>query len=190
MQILGEFIECDTSDTSDFLVINFSATSIPLKQRWRNNGLSADFIADYLTTFFPVEDEKTVLRRAEIKEVVNFVANELLENAMKFNFPASTYPVRFFMTLQQQQVLLYVTNYIDSATVESWQYKLNSLLTGDTHKLFMQQLIKNDKAENIDSGLGYLTIINDWNARLAWKFETVIKDDKVQKITVMAKILF
>lgn len=38
--------------SQEFLLINFSSSSIPLNQRSRNNGLSADFIADYLTTFF------------------------------------------------------------------------------------------------------------------------------------------
>jgi len=189
MQILGDFIERDTSDTSDFLMINFSATSTPLKQRWRNNGLSADFLADYLTTFLSCDDDKALQQRAELKDNVNFVANELLENAMKFNFPASKYPIRLFMGLEKQQILLYVSNYIDASVVENWQYKLNKMLTGDTHKLFMEQLIKNDKEQNIDSGLGYLSMINDWNAKFAWKFESVKDDINVQKVTVMAKVL-
>ena len=51
-EIYGDFQE-DIPGSDQFLVISFSPSSIPLKQRWRNNGLSADFVADYLTTFFP-----------------------------------------------------------------------------------------------------------------------------------------
>ncbi len=188
MQILGDFIERDTSENSDFLMINFSATSTPLKQRWRNNGLSADFLADYLTTFFPCDDDKSLQQRTELKEGVNFVANELLENAMKFNFSASKYPIRLFMGLEKKQILLYVSNYIDASVVNNWQYKLNEILREDTHKLFMEQLIKNDKEQKIDSGLGYLSMINDWNAKFAWKFESVKDDENVQKVTVMAQL--
>ena len=85
IQIFGDFIEQPPSQ--EYLIIGFSPSSIPLKQRWRNNGLSADFLADYLTTFFPgnEDDPSTIERQAEIKSAVSYIANELLENAMKFN---------------------------------------------------------------------------------------------------------
>ena len=188
MQTLGDFIECDTSDHCEFLIINFSPTSVPLQQRWRNNGLSADFLADYLSTFFPGEDEDALNRRAEIKDGVNFVANELLENAMKFNFPTSKYPVRLYMGLKKDQVQFYVTNSIDPAVIESWQHELNRILTEDPNELFMEQLMNNEADENSDSGLGYLSMINDWNAKLAWKFEPVQDDAKAQKVTVMVQL--
>ena len=188
-QILGNYIECDTSDHCEFLTINFSPTSIPIQQRWRNNGLSADFLADYLSTFFPGEDEDSFNRRAEIKDGVNFIANELLENAMKFNFASSKYPVRLYMKLKQDQVQFYITNSMDPSVVESWQRILKRLLTEDTHELFMEQIMKNEDEESDGSGLGYLTMINDWNAKLAWKFESAQDnpkiDDNVQKVTVM-----
>jgi hypothetical protein len=50
IQTFGDFIELPASQ--EYLIIGFSPSSIPLKQRWRNNGLSADFMADYLATFF------------------------------------------------------------------------------------------------------------------------------------------
>lgn len=188
-QILGNYIECDTGDHCEFLTINFSPTSIPIQQRWRNNGLSADFLAEYLSTFFPGEDDDSLNRRAEIKDGVNFIANELLENAMKFNFSPSKYPVRFYMKLKQDQVQFYITNSMDPSVVESWQHTLNRLLTEDTHELFIEQIMKNEDEEGASSGLGYLSMINDWNAKLAWKFESALDnpkiDDNVQKVTVM-----
>lgn len=187
-QILGDFIEHDTRNNCEFLIINFSPTSVPLQQRWRNNGLSADFLADYLSTFFPGEDDVALNRRAEIKDGVNFVANELLENAMKFNFPASKYSVRLYMGLKQDQIQFYVTNSIDPSAVKSWQHQLNRILTEDTNELFMEQLIKNDELQNSDSGLGYLSMINDWNAKLAWKFESVKDNAKAQEVTVMVQL--
>jgi hypothetical protein len=36
-------------DQGEYLKIGFSPTSIPIQQRWRNNGLSANFLADYLS---------------------------------------------------------------------------------------------------------------------------------------------
>ncbi len=191
IQTLGDFIEldtCDVQDSKDFLTINFSATSVPLQQRWRNNGLSADFLAGYLCTFFPGEDDETHNRRVVIKDGVNFVANELLENAMKFNYPPAKCSVHLYMGLKQDKVLLYVTNCIDPTVVAAWQHELKRVLTEDTHALFLEQLIKNEQEDNSDSGLGYLSMINDWNAKLAWKFESAAEDESVQKVTVMVQL--
>ena len=66
-QIFGPFTE-RKDDDSEYLKIGFSPTSIPIQQRWRNNGLSADFLADYLSTFFPGDDRAAAERQAEIKE--------------------------------------------------------------------------------------------------------------------------
>ncbi|HSF76291.1 MAG TPA: ATP-binding protein, partial [Microcoleus sp.] len=70
-QIFGDFIEQPASQ--EYLIMGFSPSSVPLKQRWRNNGLSADFLADYLTTFFPgnQDDPSTIERQAEIKSAVS-----------------------------------------------------------------------------------------------------------------------
>ena len=55
MQIFGEFIQ-QFPPEKDSLELTFTPTSVPLKKRWRNNRLSAHFIADYFTTFLPLDD--------------------------------------------------------------------------------------------------------------------------------------
>ena len=92
-QIFGEFIEQQGAD-GEYLKIGFSPTSLPIQQCWRNNGLSADFLADYLSTFFLGEDATSAERQAEVKGAVSYVANELLENAMKFSYAPSHHAIR------------------------------------------------------------------------------------------------
>ena len=92
IQTFGHFIERQ-DDQSEYLKIGFSPTSIPIQQRWRNNGLSADFLADYLSTFFPGDDRAAAERQAELKGAVSYVANELLENAMKFSYAPSQHAI-------------------------------------------------------------------------------------------------
>ena len=189
VQIFGDYVEQASNGESEYLIINFSPSSIPLQHRWRNNGLSADFLADYLSTFFPGEDDESLNRRAEIKDGVNYIANELLENAMKFNFAPAKHSVTIHMELLQNMILFYVSNFIDPKSVESFQDKINRILTDDPNELFMEQLMNNEEDEQSSgSGLGYLTMINDWNANLAWKFEPLGDDYKEIKFTVMARL--
>ncbi|NJM22645.1 MAG: hypothetical protein HC907_30025 [Richelia sp. SM1_7_0] len=48
-QIFGEFIE--KHPTKEKLTLEFLPDSISVEEFWRNNDLSANFIADFLTTF-------------------------------------------------------------------------------------------------------------------------------------------
>lgn len=57
-QIFGDFTE-KISPNIENISLNFSSTSqTTLSQRWQNNGISARFLANYLTTFFPVDQTK------------------------------------------------------------------------------------------------------------------------------------
>ena len=191
-KIFGNFVECkyirDTDAGSEFLMINFSPTSIPLQERWHNNGLSADFLADYLSSFFPGDDEETLKRRTEIKGGVSYIANELLENAMKFNFAPAKHSVSIGMELKTDKVVFYVSNNLDPAIKKSFQDYIQKLLSEDPDELYMEKLMENEEDEDsYSSGLGYLTMINDWNATLAWKFEDREDDPMTQKVTIMVQ---
>ena len=187
-QRFGDFIEMKDGER-EYLKISFSPTSRPLQQRWRNNGLSADFLADYLSTFFPGEDSSSQERQAELKNAVSFIANELLENAMKFNYAPSPHPVSIEMYLEEDKISLYVTNSVHPQTIADFQNFIQRLLTEDTDELYMKQLTRNaeDKGDS-QSGLGYLTMINDYGVKLAWKFEPIEPNSDVMAVTTMAQL--
>jgi hypothetical protein len=75
------------SGQCEYLTLAFSPLSAPLHSRWRNNGLSADFLGDYMTTLIPKEGGTVTadVRQNEIRQAVIYIANELLENAMKYH---------------------------------------------------------------------------------------------------------
>jgi hypothetical protein len=45
-----------------------------------------------------------------------------------------------------------------------------------------------DEESGKDSGLGFLTMLNDYNARLAWRFETVQTRPEVTLVTTMVQL--
>ncbi|MEG4230225.1 DUF6272 family protein [Microcoleus sp. N9_B2] len=188
-QIFGDFIEQPASQ--EYLIIGFSPSSVPLKQRWRNNGLSADFLADYLMTFFPGQEDapSTINRQAEIKSAVSYIANELLENAMKFNDETSEYPIDIKLLLESDGVIFSVANSISPQAVDKFQAYIQQLLTSEPSELYLQRLEKNAADEScINSGLGLLTMLTDYTAKLGWKFQTVHKDPEVIAVTTMVQL--
>ncbi|AVH71277.1 DUF6272 family protein [Nostoc sp. 'Lobaria pulmonaria (5183) cyanobiont'] len=173
-QIFGNFIE-QFPPEHDSLELTFTPDSRPIKQRWRNNRLSAHFLADYFSNFLPIdEDDPTHARQLkETQAAVVFVANELLENAMKFNDGTTHSKVRFgihFVEEDQITAVLFATNSISAAGVDKFQAFIQELLVCDPNELYVQQVEKSAEENSEASGLGFLTMINDYSARLGWKF--------------------
>jgi hypothetical protein len=187
-QIFGHFI-ARKNDQGEYLKIGFSPTSLPIQQRWRNNGLSADFLADYLSTFFPGDDHAAAERQAELKSTISYVANELLENAMKFSYAPSQHAIGLAMYLEPEAVSLYVTNSVDPHAITLFQQTIEHLLTGDIDTLYLEQLTHNAASDSaVGSGLGYLTMLHDYGVALAWQFAPSLQDPDVITVTTMARL--
>ncbi len=187
-QILGNFIEPETEQ--EYLTIHFSPTSLPLQQRWRHNGLSADFLAEYWTTFFPADDAPSTegamaqARRAEIRGGVSYIANELLENVMKFSHLPADYAVTLELCLHSDVFRFYTRNAIDPQVIEAFQVRIQSLLTEDVTDLYIQQVERNALGGS-GSHLGLLTMMSDYGAQLAWRFEFTARPELVILTTMV-----
>lgn len=189
-QILGDFRD-ELPVSQEGLTIVFSPTSLPLKQRWRNNGLSADFMADYFATFFPGgdNDSSSTDSQAEIKSAVSFIANELLENAMKFNDEASPHPISIRLQMDKHALVFLATNSVNLQVSEQFQSFIKKLLNSDPSELYIHHLEKDgEENSNGDSGLGLLTMVNDYCAKLGWKFETRPDSPDVISVTTMVQL--
>lgn len=190
-KIFGHFID-ELPDSQEYLAIVFSPSSVPRRQRWRTNGLSADFMADYFTTFFPRSEVANTLidTKAEVNSVVSFIANELLENAMKFNDETTEYPISLTLQLHEDRLVFVATNSVNPQAVGKFQAIVQELATCDPGELLFHQLEKNAEDEtHTSSGLGLLTMMNDYLASLGWKFETVHKDPEVITVTTMVQLM-
>ena len=93
---------------------------------------------------------------------MSYIANELLENAMKFSHAPSQHTVSLDMYLDVDTISLYVTNSLDPHTVEAFQQPIQRLLTEDTDALYIEQITRNADNDPMGSGLGYLTMVNDY----------------------------
>jgi hypothetical protein len=190
-QIFGDYCE-QLPDTQEYIIVGFSPSSVPLKQRWRNNGLSADFLADYLMTFFPDAGGNlaTATPPAEIKGAVSYISNELLENAMKFSDDTTVYPISVQLRLLPDRLIFVLKNSIAPEEVASFQAFLAELTSADPQELYLAQLEKNAMTENnTHSRLGYLTMMTDYDAKLGWKFEEVQESPPIVSVATMVTLM-
>lgn len=193
VQIFGDFID-NLPPGHDYLDIGFSANSRPIKQRWRANRLSAHFVADYLSTFLPVSDDNphNARKKEEYKGAVSYIANELLENAMKFHAQTEGYPVKFgihFIEYPEMKIVLFATNAITPPMQDKFQSFIKELISSDPGELYISQIERSAEEENAEnSGLGFLTMINDYSAKIGWKFEGLSDEFNLIAVTTLVQI--
>jgi hypothetical protein len=179
----------ERSNQCEYLTLAFSPTSAPLRSRWRNNGLSADFLADYVTTFLPTRDGKPAAasRQKELKHAVTYVANELLENAMKYHQPDVEVPIMVHMELRSDQITVSVSNGISADQAVRYQAFVQNLQQGDAGDLLMRQQEESARSSEASvSCLGLLTMITDYDAKLAWSFDALPAQSKGMTVTTSA----
>lgn len=172
-QVFGEFTE-NFSERSEFLVLGFSPSSLPIQLRWKTNGLSADFLGDYVKNFFPGDTSAALNKQTEVRHAVSFVANELLENAMKYSDKSAGQPVNLEVHLFSDRLIFVSKNSVHQDAIADFQTYLQQITTSDVGEMYVNQVEKSgDNDESESSGLGYLTMIMDYDAVLGWKFEQI-----------------
>ena len=192
-QIFGDYIDVLPADR-DSLELSFTSTSDDIKNLWRNQRLSAHFLANCFINFLPL-DENNPEEEQRIKDAqgsISYVANELIENAVKFNIENTAHQVKlgiYFLENPELVAVIFATNSLNKDSAASFQLHIKRLLSSDPRELYIQQIETSARENNTTrSGLGFLTMMNDYHARLGWKFESSPTWPDVMTVTVMAQI--
>jgi len=188
-ETFGNFFEADGKQ--EHLLVRLSFTSLSIERNWHNNSLLADFLANCQRNFFRDDDIPSQNRQDEVSDAVSFIANELLENAMKSGYEAGDCTISIMLHIFPDLLRFYVTNSIKPQKTRPFQNFIRELLTEDPERLYVRQLtsVADDvEPDEVVSCLGFLTLLCDYNARLAWKFRTVPENPKAVTVTTMAQI--
>jgi hypothetical protein len=172
-ETFGEFLD-PVPLCSEFLSLNFTLSDSSRMQRWRNYGLSADFLGDYFSSFFPGKsaDGPALSHQGTVKASVSFIANELLENAVKYGDPSVTIPINMTLRLYEDAIIFEVSNPIPEAAAQKYQVFIRQLLASDPAQLYFEQLEKTAMGTG-ESHIGLLTMIYDYEARFGWRFTPI-----------------
>ena len=168
-EVLGAYAE-PSDIPREYLTLAFSPLSAPLCSRWRNNGLSADFLGDYVHAFLPRDGGEPNTKL--LQHAVTYVANELLENAMKYHAADRDVPISIHLDLTGDCIAISVTNSITAEQAACYRSFIAELLKGDPGELLIERLEQGARSDTpaATSCLGLLTMINDYSAQIGWRF--------------------
>jgi hypothetical protein len=151
--------------------------------------LSADFLGDYVTTFLPANGPVPALGNPqnEMKHAVTYIANELLENAMKYHQPDVEIPIKIHLELASDHITVSVSNGVSVVQAERYKAFVEHLREGDPDELLMRQQEESAmSSESTMSSLGLLTMITDYEAQLDWRFDVHNMQPESMTVTTSA----
>jgi len=178
--ILGNWNEAPAGAEQSISVLGLDA--VDLSQNWRRCSLSADFLARYYSYYFPYREKATDrISRDAAENTISYILNELIENTAKYS-DATDSGVEVAVRLRENDVLFQVSNHVTAKRAAEFTRLVSDLLGGNPEELYVAQLEKNTDS----SGLGYLTMINDYGVSLGFMVKK--KADDVFTVSVQASM--
>ncbi|WP_421693536.1 slr1658 superfamily regulator [Aestuariivirga sp.] len=145
----------------------------PLGVSWQHASETCEFLGDV----FALHHAKSIGDYQDARHSIIYLVNELLENAIKFRSPGD---IRINCTLEGNNLELTVSNYAEAPVAERFKGLLAEITTRDPGDLLIERIEANAADENSSaSGLGLLTLMNDYGARLGWDFREAHAGDAV-----------
>lgn len=155
----------------------------PLELGWVHCGAAAEFVGE----FFAGLAEKADLDANEARHSIGYLTNELLENAVKFRAPGD---VLLLTSLDGETFELRLSNLVEPGVAVRFETLLAKIVSRDPGELLIETIEANAAdPEAGGSGLGILTLMNDYGARLGWTFEPTAQGDAVRVETYAALTL-
>lgn len=151
----------------------------PLQLGWKHSGMTSDFIAEVMA--LPYSRSRRDYTQAH--HDIGYLSNELIENAVKFRQAGK---ILIEASICDQTFLIRVRNTIDGATSSRFQQLLHRLQSKDPGELLLEQIETNAISAASGSGLGLLTLLSDYDAKMAWAFDE--DDDQRVILTTTAAV--
>ncbi|BCH35575.1 ATP-binding protein [Mesorhizobium sp. L-8-10] len=152
----------------------------PIDLAWHHCSTTSEFLGE----FFALRCKASGADYNEARHSIGYLVNELLENAVKFRAPGD---IVIESSLEGARFELKVTNLVDAETAARFGALLVELTARDPGDLLIERIEANAAdAGSSGSGLGLLTLMSDYGARLGWTFHRIAEAGPVRLTTFAA----
>ena len=167
------FGETQHHNSTSAFAISIVLPQGPLTVNWQHASATCEFLGD----IFAIRHAKNGQEYSEARHSIIYLVNELLENAIKFRTPGD---IEVWCSLENGNFELIVRNPTSNAVASRFQSLLSELTGRDPGELLIERIEANAADANSSaSGLGLLTLMNDYGARLGWHFSDAPADGTV-----------
>jgi hypothetical protein len=137
---------------------------VPLEliSHWKKCSLVADFFANYQSLNF--DDQQKAM------SVLSTIINELLENAVKFTCDPNKL-VSISLRRYQNEISIETVNITNKENAKKLASFIEKVEDADLEELFFEQIEEAAMSEHDASGVGLISIVKDYNAKLGLKIQ-------------------
>lgn len=136
----------------------------PLALGWQHASATCEFLGDVFAT----RHARNGQDYDEARHSIIYLVNELLENAIKFRSPGD---IEVRCSLEDGNFEMVVKNRANPGVASRFQSILAEVTARDPGELLIERIEANAADESSSaSGLGILTLMNDYGAKLGWTF--------------------
>ncbi len=185
-KIIGSYI---TYNNKDFISnTRICLRSDDLSNNWRRCSLTSDFLSKYFSFFFPYKEKsENTLYREEAENIISFILNELIENTAKYSDDKNS-DVNILLAIDETCLVFEISNYTSSDNAKGFLKLCSEILESDPHELYIKKIEENIDTGSSGSGLGYLTLINDYGISFGFMFEDM--ENSLVRTSVQAKLKY
>ena len=138
----------------------------PLGVSWQHASETCEFLGEV----FALQHARSGADYTDARHSIIYLVNELLENAIKFRAPGS---INVDCSLEGGNFELTVSNDTAAEVATRFQSLIEEITSRDPGELLIERIEANAADESSSaSGLGLLTLMNDYGARLGWDFRS------------------
>jgi hypothetical protein len=153
--------------------------------RWSQCSATADFFAEYFAAVHACRTADEGARN-DFVGTISYIVNELVENAVKFSVGET---VEVTVGIEDEELVTIVANHVLAATVGPLLDKFRELVSGDPQEMLFARVEANaENPEDGASGLGFLTMMADYGAKLGWRFAAVHDNPNNVLLKTMARL--
>lgn len=154
------------------------------RPQWRAAAQVSQFVSGFLDSDLRAGCSDAAEARTASAEVV-YAVSELIENATKYSRPGL---VELHARVCAEHVVVSLSHPVDVAHAERYRQRAGELLCDDPAELLMATVERNAASADGASGLGLLSLMSDYGARLGWYFETSAEDTGSVRVTTQAHL--
>jgi len=144
---------------------------LELMENWRNCSVVSDLVAeDYASN---------CINKNHAKNILSSITNELLENAVKFSYDKNKL-VTLCLDTYGYSLTIETTNISKESDAKSLKKFVLNLQTKDLDTLYFEQLERSLYANDNASGLGFLSLMKDYDVSLGIKIERRVTSSRRQ----------
>ncbi len=150
--------------------------------KWSHCSATADFLSGFYAGVLSAD--RTSEQLNDLSHSIAYLVNELVENALKF---CTTGNMEIQAGLDGDDFILRIANAIEPETSDRFQTLLAEITDGEPGDLLIQRIEANAEGGS-GSGLGLLTLMSDYGARLSWHFRPAGSGDERVFLETIARL--